>query len=67
MPPMTQHYFLLTGSAAFPGISDLLHEVEKLVEPEELEARMEQLKLHLSDLLVVFHQAEQWLESAAIL
>ena len=37
------------------------------MEPEELETRMEQLKVHLSDLLVVFHQAEQWLDSAAIL
>ena len=45
----------------------LLPPYQTLVEPEELEARMEQLKLHLSDLLVVFHQAEQWLESAAIL
>jgi hypothetical protein len=55
-----------SGSSAFPGISDLLHEVDRL-DPPEYEARMEQLKLHLSDLMVVFHQAEQWLASPSVL
>ena len=54
------------GSAAFPGVSDLLHEVEKLA-PEDLEVRMEEVKQHLSDLLIVFHQAEEWLASSSAL
>jgi CCR4-NOT transcriptional regulation complex NOT5 subunit len=58
---------IIPGSAAFPGISDLLHEVEKVVEAEELEQRMERVRLHLSDLLIIFHQAEQWLDSVALL
>ena len=49
------------GGAAFPGISDLLHEVEKL-EEEERAARFLELRKHLSDLMILFRQAASWLQ-----
>jgi len=49
------------GGAAFPGISDLLHEVDKLSEEEKKE-RFTELRRHLSDLMILFRQAAAWLE-----
>lgn len=48
------------GGAAFPGIADLLHEVEEL-SPEERDQRTTKLRRHLSDLMIVFRQAASWL------
>jgi len=50
------------GSSAFPGISDLLHEVDKLG-MEDKKSRFEEIKKHLSDLMIVFHQAKNWLSN----
>ena len=49
------------GGAAFPGISDLLHEVDKLEEKERTERFLE-LRKHLSDLMILFRQAASWLQ-----
>ena len=59
-------FFLIPGSSAFPGVNDLLHEVDKL-EQEEKNKRFEEIKRHLSDLMIVFHQATQWLNKPDIL
>ena len=49
------------GGAAFPGISDLLHEFDKLEEEERAE-RLLELRKHLSDLMILFRQAASWLQ-----
>jgi len=48
------------GSSSLPGISDLLHQVDKL-NSQEKSARFKRLRQHLSDLMIVFHQATKWL------
>jgi len=50
------------GGAAFPGISDLLHEVEKLDTGERRE-RFKEIRKHLSDLMIVLRQAASWLST----
>ena len=52
----------MTGGAAFPGISDLLHEVEKLDTGERRE-RFKEIRKHLSDLMIVLRQAASWLST----
>lgn len=49
------------GGASFSGIGDLLHEIEDL-EEEETQRRWEELRRHLSDLMIVFRQAAAWLQ-----
>ena len=49
------------GASAFPGISDLLHEIETL-EPEALKARREEIKRHISDLMIMVQSATQFLQ-----
>lgn len=48
------------GGAAFPGISDLLFDWEKLAKDERI-TRFEEVKRHLSDLMLIFRQAASWL------
>lgn len=48
--------FNLYGSQAFPGITDLLHEIEDLDEVSKKE-RFEQLKKHVSDLMIMIKEA----------
>eukprot|EP00092_Neocalanus_flemingeri_P089241 GFUD01112903.1.p1 GENE.GFUD01112903.1~~GFUD01112903.1.p1 ORF type:complete len:755 (-),score=192.43 GFUD01112903.1:119-2383(-) len=48
------------SGAAFPGIGDLLHGVDKLSK-EEKTARFKEVRKHLSDLMIVFRQAASWL------
>lgn len=54
--------FNIYGGAAFPGISDLLHEVEKL-DNEESQERFKEIRKHLSDLMIVLRQAASWLST----
>ena len=49
------------GASAFPGISDLLHEIDRLSE-EERKKRWEEIKKHLSDLMIMVQSAEQFLK-----
>jgi len=64
--PQTRHAifspakFNAYGGAAFPGISDLLHEVEKL-DAAGKKKRFLEIRKHLSDLMIVFRQAASWL------
>ena len=51
----------LAGSA-FPGLTDLLHGIEKLG-PEEKTVRVKALRKHLSDLMIIFRQAASWMEN----
>jgi len=48
------------SGAAFPGVSDLLHGVDKLSQ-EEKKTRFKEVKKHLSDLMIIFRQAASWL------
>ena len=48
------------GGAAFPGISDLLHEIDDL-EPEEKSKRWKELKRHVSDLMIMVNEAARFL------
>ena len=52
--------FNIYGGAAFPGISDLLHNIDHLHE-ENLEQRLKELKKHLSDIMIKMKQASSWL------
>ena len=49
-----------SGGAAFPGISDLLHDIENLEEGKRKE-RIRNIKKHLSDLMIILQQAASWL------
>lgn len=48
------------GGSAFPAIHDLLHEIQKL-EGEHLEERWEQIRIHLSDLMIMVQSAAKFL------
>jgi hypothetical protein len=48
------------AGAAFPGISDLLHGVDKLGKGEKM-TRFKEVRKHLSDLMIVFRQSSSWL------
>merc|ERR1719369_1783444 len=50
------------GGAAFPGISDLLFGWEKL-DNESRVIRFEEIKKHLSDLMIILRQAASWLST----
>jgi len=54
--------FNIYGGAAFPGIGDLLHEVDKLKSDEKIE-RFKEIRKHLSDLMIVLRQAASWLST----
>lgn len=49
------------GGSAFPGISDLVHEIEKL-EGKELDQRREEIKRHVSDLMIIVRNAADFLK-----
>ena len=44
------------GASVFPGISDLMHQFSDLTGSEK-EERLERIKRHLSDLMIMFKQA----------
>jgi hypothetical protein len=48
------------GASAFPGVSDLIHEIEKLRGDEKKE-RWEQVKKHTSDLMIIVQSATAYL------
>ena len=48
------------GASAFPGIGDLLHEIDRLPNKER-EERWEQIKRHISDLMIMVKSAEEFL------
>ena len=48
------------GGAAFPAIGDLLHEIDDLPAKEKAE-RWEQLKRHVSDLMIMIQEAARFL------
>ena len=48
------------GGAAFPGITDLLHEIEDLDDISK-KKRYEELKKHLSDLMIMINEASRFL------
>ena len=48
------------GGAAFPGISDLLHEIEEL-DPKAKSERYKELKRHVSDLMIMIQEASRFL------
>jgi len=50
------------GGSAFPGISDLLHEVNKL-DAGDRQQRFKEIRKHLSDLMIVLQQAASWLST----
>ena len=58
--------FNLYGSSAFPGISDLLHGIDKL-KGEEAKAQWERIKRHLSDLMIIIKQSVAFLKDPAIM
>ena len=49
------------GASAFPGISDLTHEVGKLRGAEK-EERWERVKRHVSDLMIIVRSATAYLQ-----
>lgn len=54
------------GSSVFPGISDLLHDIDSL-SPDEFSARIEQLKRHVSDLMIVIKAAGNYLKDVSLI
>ncbi len=49
------------GASAFPGLLDLLHEVDELNEDEKKE-RWERIKRHVSDLMIMIKSASDFLQ-----
>ena len=54
------------GGAAFPGIIDLLHEIDDL-DNESKKKRYEKLKRHVSDLMIMIKEASRFLLSTEII
>ena len=52
------------AGSAFPGISDLLHEIDDLDE-ESKSARWKEIRRHLSDLMIMIQEAERFLRPVA--
>jgi hypothetical protein len=48
------------GGAAFPAVGDLLHEIDEL-EPKAKAERWEELKKHVSDLMIMIKEAARFL------
>ena len=48
------------GASAFPGITDLLHEIEDL-DNESKKKRYQELKRHVSDLMIMIKEASRFL------
>ena len=48
------------AGSAFPGIADLLHEIDDL-EIEAKEARWKELRRHVSDLMIMIQEAARFL------
>ena len=53
--------FNLYGASAFPGISDLLHEIDDL-EDDSKEARWKEIQRHVSDLMIMIQEAARFLK-----
>jgi len=49
------------GASALPGIGDLLHQYQKLNATAK-EERFVQVRKHISDIMITFHQAAKWLD-----
>jgi len=49
------------GSSALPGIGDLLHQYQTLNATAK-EERFAQIRKHISDIMITFHQAAKWLD-----
>ncbi len=49
------------AGGAFPGISDLLHEIDDLSPPEKSQ-RVSEIKRHLSDLMIMIQEAASFLK-----
>ena len=54
------------GGAAFPGIIDLLHEIDDL-DNDSKKKRYEKLKRHVSDLMIMIKEASRYLLSTEII
>lgn len=48
-----------------PGLTDLMHDFKKLDE-EERDKRIKEVKMHLSDIMIMFRQAASWLNDSNI-
>lgn len=53
------------GSSALPGITDLLHGVETLNATQTVQ-RFKEIRRHISDIMIVFHQATRWLSDSRV-
>ena len=49
------------GSSAFPGLTDLLHDIDKLDEIEK-KKRWKEIRMHISDLMIIVKSATEFLE-----
>ena len=56
---------IITAGSVFPGIQDLMHKFDELTGQERAE-RIEDIKKHLSDLMIVLRQATLWLSDDKI-
>merc|ERR1712130_137879 len=57
--------FNFYAGAVLPGLTDLMHDFEKLVD-EERDKRIIEVKMHLSDIMIMFRQAARWLNDSNI-
>ena len=56
---------IFSAGTSFPGIRDLMHDFDKRRENEK-NAVIERVRKHLSEIMIVFRQAKNWLEDGDI-
>ena len=56
---------IFSAGTSFPGIRDLMHDFDKHRENEK-NAVIERVRKHLSEIMIVFRQAKNWLEDGDI-
>ena len=54
-----------SAGASFPGIRDLMHDFDKRLDNQKIVV-IERVRKHLSEIMIVFRQAKNWLEDGEI-
>ena len=56
---------IFSAGTSFPGIRDLMQDFDKHLDNEKI-AVIERVRKHLSEIMIVFRQAKNWLEDGDI-
>ena len=56
---------IFSAGTSFPGIRDLMQDFDKRLDNQKI-AVIERVRKHLSEIMIVFRQAKNWLEDGDI-